>query len=202
MTETRKLTYSDYASLPEDGKRYELLDGELIEMASPISEHQTAVFELGRQLGNALKGKPCRGFVSPLDVRFVLPGQSPDTSINVVQPDLMVVCDPYKIDRHGIVGAPDFVVEVLSPTNLAHDQVRKLSLYESFGVAEYWIVDSKQRWLDQYVLARERYSQPRRLGFIHSAVPVYAIPWLTLDLVELACELDLCDRVQLQFRAP
>ncbi len=197
-----KMTYLDYAALPEDGRRYELIDGGLIEMASPISEHQTAVFELGRQLGNALKGKPCRGFVSPLDVRFVIPGQSADTSINVLQPDLMVVCDPYKIDKHGIVGAPDFIVEVLSATNGAHDQVRKLSIYESFGVSEYWIIDAKRRWLDRYVLVRERFAQPKRLDFVHSVVPVYAIPGVTLDLVELARELDLCDTVQLQFRAP
>lgn len=187
-----KLTYLDYVALPEDGKRHELIDGELIEMSAPSFQHQAVVFELAGQLRNYMKGKTFRGVASPIDVRLVFAGQNQDRCINVVQPDLVVVCDRAKVDRRGIVGAPDFVLEVLSPSSQMHDRQLKLNLYEQFGVCEYWIVDAQPQTVDIYRHDGERFLVPERFCFDRN-LAVHAVAGLAFDLEELARELDLLD---------
>ena len=187
-----KLTYLDYVALPEDGKRYELIDGELIEMAAPSFEHQAVVFELAGQLRNYMKGKTFRGVASPIDVRLVFPGQGP-ACFNVVQPDLLVVCDVAKIDRPGVIGAPDFVLEVLSPSSRTHDRDVKLKLYEQFGVREYWIVDADAQFVDVYRRDGERFLAAERFNFDRN-LAVHAVAGLAFDLEELVRELDMLDR--------
>ena len=107
-------------------------------MSSPSAKHQVVLRDLLMQFTDFFKDKKCEPFMAPFDVR--LDGKS-NKSKNVVQPDLLVVCDTNKIKENGIEGAPDFVLEILSKTNRYNDLIYKMNLYQKFGVKEYWIVD-------------------------------------------------------------
>lgn len=136
-----RYTFADCLSWDED-ERAEIIDGEVYLMAAPSRVHQEICFELGRQLGNFLVGKPCRVYPAPFDVRLFARDEEPPEDVDtVVKPDISVVCDPGKLDEYGCRGAPDFIVEVLSPTTQRRDQLVKLNLYQRAGVREYWIVD-------------------------------------------------------------
>ena len=143
--EKTHFTYSDY--LEWDGpERFELIEGVPYLMASPSDVHQEIVVELSRQLANFLFGKKCRLFTAPFDVRlFERNGESPDDVDTIVQPDLLVVCDSTKIDRKGVHGAPDLVIEVLSPGTARHDRLIKLNQYQAAGVREYWLVSPEEQ---------------------------------------------------------
>lgn len=132
-----RYTIEDWQKWPE-GERWELIEGAPYAMSpSPRTAHQGAAYDLGRNLGNFLEGKPCTPFMAPLDVFFE---ESEERSGTVVQPDVIVVCDRSKIGEDGIHGAPDFVAEVLSDATANKDLGVKKSLYERAGVREYWIV--------------------------------------------------------------
>ena len=133
----KKYNYQDLLEF-DDNKRYEIYDGELVLMSSPSAKHQVILGDLFIQFSNFLKGKKCKPFIAPLDVRLDCKGNK---SKNVVQPDLLVVCDKNKIKENGIEGAPDFVLEILSKNNRYNDLIYKMNLYQKFGVKEYWIVD-------------------------------------------------------------
>ena len=152
-------TYADYLSWPED-VRYELIDGVAYSMAGPDLAHQEIVGEVYRQLANALEGHPCRPFVAPFDVLLPRPGQNDDETDTVVQPDVLVVCDPAKLGRRGVRGAPDLVVEVLSPTTAGHDQVLKRRVYERAGVREFWLIHPTDRVVTIYRLLDGTYGKP------------------------------------------
>ena len=134
--ENKKYTYEDLEKI-EDNNRYEIYDGQLVLMGAPSAKHQAVLGDLFVQFRDFFKDKKCMPFISPLDVRLDGKGKR---SENVVQPDLMVVCDKNKI-QDKIEGAPDFVLEILSKSNRYHDLIYKMNLYQKFGVKEYWIVD-------------------------------------------------------------
>ncbi len=158
--QTERYTYADYATWPED-VRYELIDGEAYAMApAPTRTHQLLVGELFSQVHNALRDKPCQPFVAPFDVRLPCADESDDRVDTVVQPDVLVVCDPAKVDERGVRGAPDWVAEVISPASAAHDQITKLALYERAGVREYWLLHPTDRLVTVYRLAEGRYGRP------------------------------------------
>lgn len=157
----KKYTYADLLEMDDD-KRYELIDGELYLMSSPKILHQEIVGEIYAQLHNYLKGKKCKAFVSPLDV--CLSGvKNPKKEYNVVQPDVLVVCDENKLTKDmGIQGAPDLVIEVLSPSTRRHDTYRKFNLYQQYGVKEYWIIDTEAEVIYQYILNEKNiYTLPK-----------------------------------------
>lgn len=135
-------TVRDWKSWPE-GERWELIGGEAYAMSpAPRLKHQRLLLDLAGQLTDALRGKPCEPFISPFDVYLGgEPGESDDDIDSVVQPDLMIVCDPGKCREEGIFGAPDWILEVLSPSTTWKDQTEKRGLYERFGVREYWILN-------------------------------------------------------------
>ena len=134
-------SYTDYLEWPED-KRIELIDGVPFRTTtSPSRLHQQIVLEPGRQFANFLKGKTCEVNIAPFDVRLSDKADAKDDEVfTVVQPDLVVVCNESKLDERGCNGAPDLIIEVISPSNAAHDYIRKMDLYEKSGVKEYWIV--------------------------------------------------------------
>lgn len=133
-----RLTWREYLALPETGTRQELIGGVLRAMAGAGALHQRVVLEVGRQLANQLFGKPCQLYPAPFDVRLPQAGEAEGEEQNVVQPDLLIVCDPSKVGPRSLRGAPDFVLEVISPGSIRHDLIRKRRLYEQSGVREYW----------------------------------------------------------------
>ena len=149
--EERKWTYADYKEWELDpGERYELIDGVAYAMAAPNTVHQQVSMVLSAKLFNYFEGKPCQPFAAPFDVRlFYEEDESDDT---VVQPDLVVVCDPEKLGEEGCRGAPNLVIEILSPSNTAIEMYRKLDLYQSAGVKEYWVIDPEQKLIEVYRL--------------------------------------------------
>jgi Uma2 family endonuclease len=148
----RLLTYADYAALPDDGHRYQLLEGELVMTPSPNRWHQKVLRELALRLqAHAERHQLGEVYFAPLDVTL--------DDRNVVQPDILLVSN----ERSGIlqgdrvVGAPDLCVEILSPGTKRIDRVRKLELYARFGVTHYWIVDLDARTIEEYALAGDVY---------------------------------------------
>jgi Uma2 family endonuclease len=146
-------TYADYL-MWRFKERVELLRGRLFEMAAPNVKHQRILVKLTVRLENTLEKKPCSVFVAPFDVRLPLPsekltGNKTDT---VVQPDLCVICDESKLDKQGCVGAPDLVVEILSPGNSKKEMRQKYFIYEAAGVREYWIFDPEHNAVFVYFL--------------------------------------------------
>lgn len=150
--EKTRYTFADVLAWDEK-ERVELIDGEVFLMAPPSSVHQEICFEIGRQLGNFLEGKRCKVYPAPFGVRlFEQDGDTPDDVGTMVEPDISVVCDRNKIDRHGCKGAPDLVIEILSPSSLRHDRFVKLGLYQRAGVREYWIVDPEYKSVQVFTL--------------------------------------------------
>lgn len=183
MPQPQEKQYS-YADLLEWGEniRYELYDGLPVALASPSSTHQMISGDLFSQFYAFLKGKECRVFSAPLDVRlFEKKGDSLDSVSTVVQPDLMVVCDKSKIDRHGISGAPDLIIEIASDSTHRIDRLTKFNLYQRAGVREYWIVDPSTCIVSVYLLTDGAY---RTAGVYStgSLVPVSILSQCGIDL--------------------
>ncbi|MCL2046769.1 MAG: Uma2 family endonuclease [Oscillospiraceae bacterium] len=174
-----KLSYSDYYSW-DDGKRWELIDGIPYAMApGPSQEHQSISMGISNQLYNFLKGKTYKVFSAPFDVR--LNHDSEDDT--VVQPDIIVVCDETKLDGKSCNGAPDMVVEILSPTSERNDRVVKFHLYLRYGVNEYWIVDPVEKTVQTHILENGRYII--NVYTETDEIQVHTLEGLTIKLAEV-----------------
>lgn len=173
-------TYGDYLSWPED-VRYELIDGVAYLMSpAPSRVHQEVVGELYGQIRNALQGGPCRAYVAPFDVRLPKRGE-PDRSVDtVVQPDVLVVCDPGKLDERGMRGAPDWVIEVLSPATAGHDQTIKLAAYERAGVREVWLVHPTDQVVTVYEQGAEGFGRPT-ISEMRGELAPHILPAVRID---------------------
>ena len=171
-------TYTDYCTW-DDSKRWEIIDGHPYAMApAPSPRHQGISGELFYKIRSLLDRKPCRVFAAPFDVRLN-PHDGDDT---VVQPDLVVICDPTKVDDKGCVGAPDMVIEISSPSTAKIDRTIKLHKYEEAGVREYWIVDPDSESVQVFIRKDGHYFVK---GYADDAViPVHVLP---------GCEIRLCD---------
>jgi len=136
----KKYTYDDYKTW-DDEQRVELIDGIVYAMSAPSQSHQRVLSKIARRFGNYLEGKSCEVFQSPSDVRL-----NYDKEDNtVVQPDMFVVCNKSKLDGQNCNGAPDLVLEVLSPSTKRKDEIVKLNKYIGAGVKEYWIVHPEEK---------------------------------------------------------
>ncbi|MCL6613727.1 MAG: type II toxin-antitoxin system Phd/YefM family antitoxin [Firmicutes bacterium] len=144
------LTVEEFRKLAEAGEaRYEYIDGEIYLLASPSWEHQRIILEIAHYIQEWSRGKKCKPVTAPFDVTLMK-----DEKENIVQPDIIVVCDPEKIDEHGrYTGVPSLVVEVLSETTRNKDMLKKLDLYMAGGVGEYWIVNPENREIYIYSFA-------------------------------------------------
>ena len=166
----------------DDNVRYELYSGIPVALASPSNIHQDISGEIYFQLKNYLRGKQCKVYYAPFDVRlFEKEGDRPEDVDCILQPDLMVVCDQSKIDRHGVHGAPDLVIEILSPGTARYDKLIKFNLYQRAGVQEYWLVDPITRTVCVYVLEEGSY----HAGTVYScdlSVPVSVLDDCHVDL--------------------
>lgn len=139
--EKSRYTFADVMTWDEKD-RIEIINGEAVMMSPPSRIHQKISGELFRQLANYLEGKKCEVYPAPFGVRlFEQDGDSPEDVDTVVEPDISVVCDQNKLDDHGCKGAPDLIIEILSPSTQRHDRLVKLGLYQRAGVREYWTVN-------------------------------------------------------------
>ena len=151
-----KYTYSDYCQWPDD-ERWELINGVAYNMSpAPGTRHQEISFFLSTEIGIFLKGKSCKAFSAPFDV-FLSEMKNQDISNfnTIVQPDISVICNSDKIVSRGCIGAPDLIMEILSPSTSSKDLNIKYKLYEKSGVPEYWIVDPGNEYIRIFHLTKE-----------------------------------------------
>ena len=139
-SENRTYTVEDIIALPE-GQRAELFDGEMVMMASPTTTHQGVLGWLLVEISSHIREKKGKCQVIPAPFAVFLK----DDGKNYLEPDIVVICDEKKLDEKGCHGAPDWAIEIISPSSKTMDYIRKCALYEQAGVREYWIVDPKER---------------------------------------------------------
>ena len=175
-----EFTFANYMNSPEC-ERWQLLDGTAYAMAPPSWAHQSVVTELGRQLGNALHGKPCQARVAPVGVRLARQNEADASIRTVFEPDILVVCDRSKIDAKGVRGAPDVIIEVLSPSTASFDQIDKRLAYEQAGVRELWLVDISNGLLTIYRHNGTQFNAPEIVRAT-GAIALRALDGITLEL--------------------
>ena len=182
LKEDEFFTYADYKGWElSEGERFELIYGEAYAMSAPNARHQEILIEISTQFHAYLRGKPCKVYPAPYDVRlFYREDEGDDT---VVQPDITVVCNEQRRGYEGCRGAPDLVIEILSPSNTAIEMERKLKLYQDAGVREYWIVDPENKGLTVY-----RFHEGAISFFTYkkdTTVPVGIFPDLNISLEQV-----------------
>jgi Uma2 family endonuclease len=163
----------------------ELIKGRIFKMSpAPTSDHQVISREISGQLWQFLKGKTCQVFSAPFDVRFPRKSTEDKDILTVLQPDICVVCDPAKIDKKGCIGAPDIIIEILSPSNSEKELKYKYEVYEEAGVKEYWVVFPDEKTLLIYTLTDGKFV-PSRLMVKSDVVTSAILPGFMLDLSEI-----------------
>ncbi|MEH7493353.1 Uma2 family endonuclease [Neobacillus niacini] len=178
------ITYKEYASWDED-KRCEVLDGKIISMApTPQPSHQEISMQISIEIGSYLRGKVCRAFAAPIDVFLFEDTRHKWIDENVrnwVIPDFIVVCDPDKIKRNKILGAPDLVVEIISSSSAKIDRIDKRLAYQRAGVKEYWIIDPANQLVEVYQL-RNHSLELQNVYKREDTIPVHVLNSLEIDL--------------------
>ena len=179
-----RYTYADYLTW-EDDQRVELIKGKVFRFAAaPRTNHQRVSGKIFAALYAFLQGKPCEVFPAPFDVRLPSRSLKNEDIDTVVQPDLCVICDPKKLDELGCIGAPDLIVEILSPGNNRKELQNKYEVYEESGVTEYWIIHPDEGTLLIYMLENGKYI-PSRLFTLGDVVRSKAITGFNLNLDEV-----------------
>lgn len=180
LRDQQRHTYGEYCTWPED-VRYELIEGRAYAMSpGPNRRHQELLGEIFRQIADALEGTGCRVYVAPLDVRLPRANEADDDVDTVVQPDISVVCDRSKLDDRGCRGAPDWVIEVLSPSTAGHDQILKRAVYERHGVREYWLIHPADKVVTVYQLVDGAYGKPE-ISELKDTLPCGILPEVVID---------------------
>ena len=180
IDENGRYTYADYLKW-EGLHRYQLINGEAFMMASPSVAHQSIVRELLVQFSIWLRGKPCQVFAAPLDVRLFPEEDNSDNT--VVQPDLLVVCDNKKLGKGSVNGAPDLVIEIVSPSNTHSQLFHKFQYYLEAKVREYWVVDPEEKKILVHIYENGRYISA--IYKENSRIPATILPGLEIDLDDL-----------------
>jgi len=178
-----KLTYEDYQSLPDDGRRYEIIDGELYVNAAPNTRHQRVSRRLVLALGAFVEAKHLGElFYAPYDVVF--------SEIDVVQPDIVFISAArlHLITTKNLQGAPDLAIEILSDSNRKYDEMIKKNRYELFGVSEYWIVDPDLEIVKIYRRGAEGFERLADIGPEVGTLTSPLLPGFSLDLREVFAE--------------
>ena len=173
-------SYSDYMTWQLQ-ERVELIMGKIFPMSAPNTPHQALSRELTVAFYPHFHGKTCTYFAAPIDVRLPV-GKQGNTFKTVVQPDLCVICDKSKIVTQGIIGAPDLVVEILSPSNRQIEMHEKFEAYQASLVREYWIIHPGQQWMLQYVLNENRLFELHKKHENLSRLASVIFPCLVVDV--------------------
>ena len=180
----KKYSYADYLHWKFQ-ERVELIRGHIHQMSpAPNTAHQAIVQELSRLLGNFFHRRPCRVFPAPFDVRLPGRGEVKDSS-TVVQPDLCIICDPAKLDTQGCNGAPDLIIEVLSPGNSKKEMKDKFEIYQESGVREYWLVNPLDKNVLIYVLNEDGHFIGQAPLVENQKLQSRLFPELSIDLSEV-----------------
>ena len=180
--EDKKFNYADYLTWSDD-ERWEIIDGFAYNMTpAPSREHQEILGELFNQIKNYLKDKNCKVYVAPFDVRFSEEDEADEEIITVVQPDISIICDLNKIDKKGCKGAPDFIIEIASPSTALKDMREKLNLYERYGVKEYWIVQPENKIVMVYKLGKDKKYKKPEIFAKEEKIKISIFEGLTIDL--------------------
>jgi Uma2 family endonuclease len=161
---------------------------------APNREHQEISGNLIFKFKGYLQGKKCKVYAAPFDVRLPKEGETKETASNVVQPDIVVVCDKNKLDKRGCVGSPDLVIEILSLSTSKRDMKEKFNLYQEHGVLEYWIVDPASQTIDRFSLDKDtdKYKQVEYFSRDDTITPTI-FPELQINLTEVFPEIDEYD---------
>ena len=177
-------TYADYLQFTMD-EMVEIIKGKIFRMSpAPSSTHQRISRRLSGWFFLFLQGKTCEFFVAPFDVILPVKGKDFMQSDRVVQPDIVVICDPSKIKEKGCFGAPDIIIEILSPHTTKKDVQDKFDLYEESGVKEYWIVEPKNQTVEVFVLENEKYRR-NQTYVSDDVIYCHTFEGLELDLKEV-----------------
>ena len=153
LAQLKTYTEKDYYSLPED-IRAELIGGQLYYMSAPSRIHQEILNSINNTIYNYIRSRNgnCKVYPAPFAVKLFA-----DDDKTVVEPDISVICDPDKLTDRGCTGAPDWIVEITSPSTASHDHIRKLHLYADAGVREYWIIDPEKKSIYVYHLEETKF---------------------------------------------
>ncbi|TCL70741.1 Uma2 family endonuclease [Hydrogenispora ethanolica] len=179
--QNEKYTYKDYLTWPDE-ERYELIDGIPHLQAAPIWQHQVISRELLIQFGNYLQGKPCQVFSTPFDLRLPESDEKDEDVANVLQPDILIICDKSRLKGTGYYGAPTLIIEIVSPSSGKMDKLYKFNKYEKAGVQEYWIVEPEEKIINVFtLLENNRYGRPDVYSEENS-VKVGVFPDLLIEL--------------------
>lgn len=178
-------SYADYMRF-EFEERLEIIKGRIFSMSpGPNRIHQQISGQIFGPIYNILKGHKCKVYTAPFDVRLAKKTQPDKEVFTVVQPDIVVVCDQEKLDKRGCIGAPDIVVEILSPGNNKKELINKYEVYEEAGVKEYWIVSPEDKSFFRYILDNHGKFQPTKLLTVGEEVSTPILPGFTLVLEEV-----------------
>lgn len=175
-------TYADYLKWTIE-ERLELIKGKIFQFAAPSRIHQNLTGKIFLQVGGFLqKRKSCSVYVAPFDVRLPRKSKNDEDIITVLQPDICVICDPNKLDERGCIGAPDIVIEILSPSNNKKELKNKYEVYEESGIREYWVVSPQDKTFLAYILNTEGQYMPTRLMVGGDTYTTPILPGFVLDL--------------------
>jgi Uma2 family endonuclease len=182
---TYTYTYADYMRW-NFLERLELLRGKIFRMGAPNTAHQIVGGKIYNEFYNFLKGKSCQVFIAPYDIRLPVQNRKRDDEITtVVQPDGCVVCDPSKVDERGVCGAPDLVIEILSPGNSKKEVRDKFEIYEEAGVREYWVVNPVEQNLVTFLLTAEGKFGGARMYANGDQLDAATVPGFTIHVTEI-----------------
>lgn len=156
----KKYTYADYLTWSEE-ERWEIINGIPYLQAAPTWQYQAVLLELARQFANYLQDKSCRVFTAPFDLRIPEANEKDEETTNVVQPDIIIICDNSGLKKTGYYGVPELIIEVVSPSTGQKDKIEKFNLYEKAGVKEYWIVEPDEKVVMVFTLEEGRYGRPQ-----------------------------------------
>ncbi len=186
----KSYTYADYLKWTFDD-RVELLNGKIFEISNPNRLHQKISGNIFYRISKFLKGKKCHVYSAPFDVRLSRKNAADETVTTVFQPDICVVCDLTKLDDRGCVGAPDIVVEILSPGNNKKELRNKYEIYEEAGIKEYWVVWPTEQTVLQYTLNAEGKYVASLILAAGDEVTTPILPGFVLNLEEVFEEASL-----------
>jgi len=191
LPKTKEYTYADIEQWPAD-ERWELINGTPYNMSPPPARmHQKISGVLFRKIGNYLEGKTCEVYSAPFGVWLVEKEEDIPQASNYVEPDIVVVCDQNKLTDKGCAGAPDLIIEIVSPSTAAKDMCQKLNLYEASGVKEYWVVHPADRVVMVFHLDGNKYGRPMTYSPEEpgaNTVRVGILPDLEINLGEVFAE--------------